>query len=226
MLGITCALYDEAYEIIRLLKRQKSGSTYHYTGKIQDVPVTLFLTKPALKKNKKNLIEWIKINKVSVLLQTGYCGALTNRYQPGDVCQISRVMRAHENEIAVTPGETHSLITVDFPVLTLEGKEDILRNHSAELVDMESWHICHLVLLNFPGIKMNVLKIVGDIPGEELLMNHEINMRSFFIEHCVKNKLKIILKTGWSFFSLYRRKRLLQKTLKNAVIQYIADQNQ
>ena len=225
MLGITCALYDEAAGLLKLLHRQKTGSIYHYSGFLKGLPVSLFLTKPGLHKNKSNFIKWLDVMQITTLLQTGYCGALTNRYRPGDVCRISRVsgadkmQRAHE----FPASEIHHLLTVDHPILTIDEREDIIYEHNADLIDMEAWHIYELLKIKFPAIRTEVIKIVGDVPGEELLMRNEIHMRSFFKERRMKNRAKIAFKTGWPFFELYFRKRMLQKTLKTVILDYIPD---
>jgi nucleoside phosphorylase len=230
MLGITCALYDEAAELIKLLTRQKTDSIYHYAGTLKGVPVSLFLTKPGLHKNKNQLIKWLKTGNITSLLQTGYCGALSNRYRPGDVCMIGRVscfskpyaMDFHSiPENSPLAMDFHSLLTVERPILTMNERDNISDTHTADVIDMEAWHICHLLKTDFTEIKTRVIKIVGDVPGEELLMNHEIHMRSFFKEHRLKNRIKIAVKTGRPFFELYRRKRMLQNTLKAVVLDYI-----
>jgi|GEM_PF-1907400 len=254
MLGITCALYDEAVELIALLNRQKTGSVYHYSGEINGAPVSLFLTGPGLRKNKNQLLRWIKTLQISTLLQTGYCGALTRNFRPGDTCQVNRVLPAirgnppnQPSAFTISPAmeihtlpvdsptlecppgdlpqnkalEFHSLLTVDHPILTAEERDDITQN--ADLVDMEAWHICDLLKANAPGVKTRIVKIVGDVPGDERLMKYEISMRDFFKERNPLGRLKIALKTGPAFCKLYARKRMLQRTLKKAVCENITN---
>jgi len=223
MLGITCALYDEAVELIPLLKRQKTGSVYHYTGMIENTEVSLFLTGPGLKKNKNKLQNWLHQHQITTLLQTGYCGALNHRYQPGDVCQIGKVSSIESTEEfkMTSPDENHDLLTVGHPIFTMEERDDILLKHKADLIDMEAWHICNLLKNHFSDVKTSVIKIVGDVPGEELLMEHEVKMRAYFKEFRFLYRIQIAVKTGWPFFELYKRKRMLQKSLKSAVIKFI-----
>lgn len=225
MLGITCALYDEAVEIIKLLHREKSGSVYHYTGTLQGIPVSLFLTGPGLKKNSAKLPGWLNELKITSLIQTGYCGALKTRYRPGDICRIGKVSTPGNSRIFEMTAKLHDheILTVDHPVITLEDRDDLMIKSNADLVDMEAWKICNLVAKAKPGIKMTIIKIVGDVPGEETLLKNEINMRSFFRERNMLPRLKIALKTGFPFFELYARKRMLQKTLKAAILDSIGN---
>jgi len=224
MLGIACALYDEAFELIKPLSRQKINAFYHYTGKICNIPVSVFLTKPGLRKNKGNFIKWVRENQITTLLQTGYCGSLTSRYRPGDVCHINKVSGMDMEKIFQFSGmgDSHHLLTVDRPILTVEAREDLQYQFSnADLMDMEAWHICQLLDEEFPQIKIVILKIIGDVPGEDSLMKQEVKMRSFFREHSIKKRIKIVLDTGLPFFELYYRKRKLQKILNKAIHNYI-----
>ncbi|MDH4261497.1 MAG: hypothetical protein OEV78_00470 [Spirochaetia bacterium] len=236
MLGITCALYDEAFELIKISKRQKNNSISYYSGTHKGIPFSLFLTKPGLRKNTNQFMKWLKINHITELLQTGFCGALSNLYRPGDVCQIKHVLSINKiteynqpsaqyhftnDDHYIKDDKSHSLLTVNYPVLTIDERDSINDKYTADFIDMEAWHICNLLNDNFPEVKSKIIKIVGDVPGEEPLMRNEIQMRTFFTEHSFKNRVKISLKTGISFFELYYRKRMLQKTLKTAVLNYM-----
>lgn len=232
MVGITCALYDEAFELIKLLTPQKIQSLVHYTGKIGNQDVSLFLTRPAFKKNKNNFLRWLNLYPFSSFIHTGFCGALSANYAVADVCHIgsvSSVSNEHIYSISQMPSiKYHSIATVERPLISMEDREDP-RLDKNNLVDMESWYFCNLMAHHNGQNKaqkaatFKIIKIVGDIPGETLLMQNEIKMRAYFSSRQITRKLKIAFLTGPSFFKLYARKRLLQKTLNACILDELSN---
>lgn len=229
MVGITCAVYDEAIELIKLLTPEKVRSIHYFTGNIYGQDVSLFLTRPSFKKNKNNFLEWIDLYPISVLLHTGFCGALSNQYSVSDICRIDSVFSITNNQVFslnhTFPKEVkrHSIVTVEKPLLSMEDREDPRLKPNHNLVDMESWHLCKLWSEKKRSMsQLKIVKIVGDVPGETQLMQSEIKMRAFFVKRGFINKTKIAISTGIPFFSLYTRKRMLQKTLKECIFREIA----
>jgi nucleoside phosphorylase len=218
MTGITCALFDEAWELIRRLDPVKKNGVHCFQGTLARKEVSLFLTRPGLKKNSNNFIKWIEGNSFSNIIFSGFCGALSSNYAVGDICTISDVFSiSSDNSFKITGKSLHKIITVNEPVLDMSTRDELQLKYHMDLVDMESAVICDIMKKAFPTIPFKIVKIVGDVPGEDDLMKHEIAMRAYFSTFGFRNKLKIALKTGLPFFSLYKRKRLLQKTLKTAI---------
>lgn len=226
MVGITAALYDEVFELVKGLRREKKDGIYHYHGFIGQSEVSLFLTGPGLKKNKGRLKKWLSLFNFSGIIQTGFCGALRHGYMAGDVCRMDEVFSLEPpgrfflaKDTLPEPakdGIRQCLISVSEPVFKLEDREDLFLSQGAHLVDMESAELLGIVKEQRPALMKNirVIKIVGDVAGEEQLMNKEVKMRAYFTSRGFFKKLKIGFLSGPVFFKLYGRKRRLQKVLR------------
>jgi len=53
MVGVVCALYDEALLLARSLSFNKNGQFFEYTGSIDGVGVSLILVSPGVKKKAR-----------------------------------------------------------------------------------------------------------------------------------------------------------------------------
>jgi len=171
-----------------------------------------------------------------LILNIGFCGALTSKFAPGDLCFIGSVVTPPQFEqksvkqpprfsLATPPGNQQktpfTLATVKNPVFTTEEKNDLYFQTGAELVDMEGAILCQVMKdLNIDH-PFTMIKITGDLPGEGELFIKEQKMRNFFSTRSLIKKFFIIIKSGTAFFTLYKRKRTLQKILYQTVLEQI-----
>jgi len=217
MVAITCALFDEVYEITRLLKQTKINGVPHYIGKIFDKDVSLFLTKPGLKK-KGLLLRWLKLYKFDFVIHTGFAGALQPGFEIGQLCDIERVLHADYTEHFQVSHTQNSktkqhIITANKPIITIDEKEDLAHSKNATFVDMELWNLYNLFKENNINTPIVPIKIIGDLVAEDDFLEKEIIFRPYFSSWSWKTKLKILFSLRTHFIPLYKRKRFLQKTL-------------
>jgi len=230
MVAITCALFDEAYELIRDLKKEKIDGVSQFNGIIGHVPVSLFLTRPGLHRKAK-FNKWLTQHPFQALINTGFAGALQTGLKVGDTCPISSVKYYRKRKKFTLDVHGHhsqtlySLCTSPTIAATLDDKEDIYHNSKSDLVDMEAWNLLDLLKKQKQELAIRVIKIVGDLPGEGELLKQEEKMRSYFSSFTALEKLKIIGKTGIAFVPLYKRKKLLQRKLKDAVLESLSIMN-
>jgi len=218
MVAITCALYDEAYEVIRLLKKTKIDGVPHYVGKLLDEDISLFLTKPGFKK-KSQFRRWLKLYDFDFIIHTGFAGALKPHFAVGELCHIHTISHSNQNKEFQTPDTknnsitTHKIVTAKKPVITINEKEDLAHKENASFVDMELWNLFNFVKSENIITPILPVKIIGDLVGEDEFLEKEIIFRPYFSSRNWKIKLQIIFTLGLGFIPLYKRKRFLQKTL-------------
>ncbi|MDH5720140.1 MAG: hypothetical protein OEZ13_05880 [Spirochaetia bacterium] len=228
MVGIVAALYDEVYSIVHLLKYTKIEGIPQYTGKINGISVSLYLTKPGLQKISK-FQKWQTQHSFRSFINAGFAGALTDNFKHGDAVIAKKVISNKTEKFYLKTEKLDkifkpkTLYTTDKPVFSFEDKEDIYYLSKADIVDMEA----HKILKASDDIgtktdKWHILKIIGDLPGDETFLEKEVSFRDFFTSKSFSKKLNIIkntgLKTSWL---LYKRKKFLQETLYNSLFKLI-----
>ncbi|MES0491337.1 MAG: hypothetical protein ABUK01_15190 [Leptospirales bacterium] len=230
MVAITCALFDEAFELIRILKNEKIDGVSQFNGVIGHVPVSLFLTRPGFHRKAK-FNKWLTQHPFQAFINTGFAGSLQAGFKVGDICPISSVKHYKKRKKfslkvhGKNSQKTYSLCTSPTIANTLDEKEDIYHNSKCQLVDMEAWNLLEILKKQKQDLPLRVVKIVGDLPEEGDLLKHEEKMRSYFSSFKTLEKLKIIGQTGISFVPLYKRKKMLQKKLYDAVLDSLSIMN-
>lgn len=104
----------------------------------------------------------------SHVLHVGVAGAL----RPGldGVLNITRAVDASGNEIdipAAGTGQGVTVLTLDRPALTVKDKRDLFARYNADAVDMETYHVAHL--LRDKGVPMTAIRVVSDLANEAIL---------------------------------------------------------
>lgn len=102
------------------------------------------------------------------VLHVGVAGAL----RPGldGVLNITRAIDENGNEIhipAIGIGQGITVLTLDRPALTVKDKRDLFARYNADAVDMETYHVAHL--LRDKGVPMTSIRTVSDMAGEAVL---------------------------------------------------------
>jgi len=228
MVAVIAALYDEVFLLLRELKYTKIDGIPQYTGKINDVSVALYLCKPAAPKIAK-LQKFMKQHPFRFYVNAGFAGSLVTKFEYGDPVFAKKVGSFQKENFFLKPEkmknlfEAHNLVTVNQPVFSLEEKEDTYFLSKAEIVDMEAHRL--LKASSDIGIKLDkwrILKIIGDMPGDEYFLQKEVAFRDFFSSHGFFKKLKIVRNTGirTSWF-LYKRKKFLQKKLYDSLFKIL-----
>lgn len=229
MIGITAALYDEGYEVIRNLQYEKRSGIGAYYGEVSGKPVSFFLTRPGIKKKTK-LIQWIRNHRFECIINTGFAGALRPGFQIGDILHPDVIIQSEKPGVSIHPEKSVNplvLYTSSRPVLTTDEKEYYRQKYTADLVDMEAYIFHDLIGRSGYNRKIRFVKIIGDRFGDESLMQKEIFFRNFFSSdkrffQNARNKLKIIAETGiFASYQLYRHKRYLQKVLWQTISEEI-----
>lgn len=231
MVGIAIPLYDEAYELLKDFQFEKQQGFRHYCGEIFEKPVSIFLTKPHIS-SASSLRAWLRFHNFSMVVLSGFCGALTSKQKFGQSFAMQKVS-CHCNQTVFFPFVPNSfskahIHSVSKVVSSLEDKENIHLNNQANLVDMESWRFLELFNSSKNKSHINphcqpiVMKIVGDQYNDEKWLKKEFYFRDFFRQKKVHFKIKIIFKTGvFSSIKLYRGKRFLQRQLKKEIYRLV-----
>lgn len=213
MTAIICALYDEAYELIKkLYPNQKEGIRF-YSGWLCDEFVAVFLIKPGFTKRQK-LRRFLRLYPFTRAVSLGFAGALNNSLSLGDHCKVSSVQDFCYEKIFLAKGG-HSLVTVGEVLTDISEKNDLQLLTGAQLVDMEGYRLAQLFNeKEFHSISFSIYKIVGDTFADANYLEREVQFRGFFSSYRYIDKIRIVWKAGlYSSYLLYRRKRFLQNQL-------------
>ncbi len=212
MFGIVIALYDEAYELFPLLRREKIDGVSQYIGSLSGQKASLFLCKPGVRR-KREFIKWMEQHPFTHIVNIGLAGALRPGFAAGDICHVHL-----PDQTSARQKDSICIVSAGAPVFTPEEKTELYLSTQADLVDMESQIIEKTLQEKKPGLARSYLKIVGDIFGDEAYLASEQQMRRYFSTFGFLNRLNIIMKSGpITFFHLYRKKRFLQKRIKQAL---------
>ncbi|MDH5716308.1 MAG: hypothetical protein OEZ22_01570 [Spirochaetia bacterium] len=227
MVGIVAALYDEVFSVLPYLNYRRIDKISQYNGIINGCDVSLFLTKPGIQKIS-NFKKWLEQHNFKIIINIGFTGALTNQFKLGDCLDIKKIISLNKenlylNSKSLLKKQNYTLITVNQPVFSINDKEDYQFEYKADLADMEAYKLLNASLAK--GFSLNqwyVIKIVGDLPGDEYFLKNEVLFRNFFTSRGIMKKIKIIYETGFlNSWHFYKRKRFLQKILKDFLFNHV-----
>ena len=224
MTAIICALYDEAFELLKTLYPAKANGIRYYIGVIKDTPVSLYLSRPGLP-NREKIRRFLRLYDFHTCINIGFAGALKNNLEVGQLLKVSEVQDFCKNKIKINKTGV-KLTSVNHPVVEVSEKNDLHLLTGSDIVDMEAYRLIELLREpEFATIEAQVLKIVGDRLSDRDYLEKEEYMRSYFKSRSIIEKLKIIFNTGVAdFFILYRRKKKLQKKLKSSLFHILVGQ--
>ena len=215
MIGLIIALYEEAEKIIRQLDFQRIDGVAQYNGFLKGCHVSLHLSGPGVQR-RTHIFKWLRQHRFESIINIGYAGALTSGFEAGEICKVSELNRVGEKKIPLNLKKGFGLVTTDRPVFSYDNKEELFLETNAKLVDMEAYKIAEIISEEEGGLsKLEIVKIVGDLPGDALYLRNEELFRGFFSSRSYTKKIRVILKTGLSHsWFLYNRKKKLQNILR------------
>jgi nucleoside phosphorylase len=165
---ILTATRSEAVPVVSSLSRPVRVPGYVariWAGLLNDVPIIIACTGIGMQKTRTVLDEIGKLIDGSVVLNTGIAGALSDCIHPGDWCEITGVVNAGDHKQYCAAAITGvvppvRLLSVDDPVTDRVQAENLYRQHSAEVVDMEGYAVAEFCELH--GVDWHMLKMISD----------------------------------------------------------------
>ena len=158
------------------------------------------LPKPGKIKKKIGLIQPDRI------VLTGLVGSLiSGKWKVGDRVSIGSIVDPAGSRLYVLHSSGSSLVSVSEPVFSSMEKAKLRSLSGADVVDMESVRFFRLMQeISFPQDRLQILKVIGDLPEQEVFFHEEERLRSA--------RSRGIWKTGFFLtdpLTLYRRLHLM-----------------
>lgn len=222
MIAILVATRLEARYLLQSLAPVKQEGIFHYRGQIAGKPVVLFLTRPGVY-SQEQVRRFLRLYPTDLVLMTGACAALTSElhlFQPALIAAAT-----NPDKKWFTVGDTgYKCVSVGHLVSDDTTKQLLRDRTGADVLDMETWTLAKILSEpEFATRRAVALRVVGDLPGETLLLEKERKLREL-AARTPSGRLGFatLLRFGvWDFLWITLRRRRIAAAIARAVTEVI-----
>jgi len=205
VIGILVATRAEAQILLKKSYGFKKDGIYHFRTKLAGRETAIYLTRPGIPA-KEQMRRFLRLYQFEAIISTGTAASLTAEFKHLDIVEVTDMVR---------------VATVSHLVTRDSDKAEIHSRTKAALLDMETETIQAIFSESeFRALKLCILRLVDDLPGEENYLEKEKLLRSL----PTRPALNQIIRFGiWDYFRILWRRHKIALAIGRAVRDKIVD---
>lgn len=225
MIAILVATRHEARYLLKRLAPAKHEGIFHYRGLLAGRPVVLFLTRPGVY-SQEQVRRFLRLYPTELIIVTGACAALTSEFHLLQSVPIAAVTNPDKKWLTLS--DTGAKCVSVGHLVSDDAAKQLLRDRTgADVLDMETWVLAKILSEpEFVARRAVAIRVVGDLPGEALLLEKERRLREL-TARTPSGKLGFfaVLRFGvWDFLLVTRRRRQVAAAIAQAVVKAMVGQ--